>query len=332
MRTRGVLTAGFALLFSLTTGLVAAAWAAPTPSPSPSSTAKEDEGEMGNPPDQVDVPPVSTLAAPSFQLPFPCGQTWTGNSSNSSAHKSYEIDFNRGSTADADRGDTVVAAAAGTVVISAHQGSTNGYGNLVKIDHGGGWSTYYAHLTVRSVSAGAQVAQGQKIGTVGNTSRPGNNISPHLHYEVRQGTSYPGNIRKATFNGATFGYPNASVTSKNKCGGGGGSTNPHTAESVCGTGYKVIDSAALGSSGTVYLTFNAANGNNCVATIKKASLGKATATTAYLEVAGKTRATDTGSFEYYAGPVRAAAADKCVKWGGKAGSSTYNSPSEHCGS
>ncbi|MET7339649.1 M23 family metallopeptidase, partial [Nonomuraea sp. NPDC005650] len=271
-------------------------------------------------------------AAPGFQVPFPCGQTWTGNSSNSSAHKSYEIDFNRGSTADADRGDTVVAAAAGTVVISAHQGSANGYGNLVKIDHGGGWSTYYAHLTVRSVSAGAQVTQGQKLGTVGNTSKPGNNISPHLHFEVRQGTSYPGNIRKAVFNGATFGYPNASVTSKNKCGGGGGSTNPHTAESVCGAGYKVIDSAALGSNGTVYLTFNSANGNNCVATIKKASLGKATATTAYLEVAGKARATDTGNFEYYAGPVRAAAAKKCVKWGGKAGSSTYNSPSEHCGS
>ncbi|MFG6201788.1 M23 family peptidase, partial [Nonomuraea sp. JJY05] len=95
---------------------------------------------------------------------------------------------------------------------------------------------------------------------------------------------------------------------------------------------KVIDSAALGSSGTVYLTFNSANGNNCVATIKKTSLGKATATTAYLEVAGKSRVSDTGSFEYYAGPVRAAAAGKCVKWGGKAGSSTYNSPSEHCGS
>ncbi|MBB5775424.1 N-acetylmuramoyl-L-alanine amidase [Nonomuraea jabiensis] len=114
--------------------------------------------------------------------------------------------------------------------------------------------------------------------------------------------------------------------------GGGGGTNPHTAESVCGAGYKVIDSAALGSSGTVYLTFNSTNGNNCVATIKKASLGKATATAAFLEVKGKTRATDTGNFDYYAGPVRAAAADKCVKWGGKAGTSTYESGFEHCGS
>ncbi|MEW9550576.1 M23 family metallopeptidase [Nonomuraea sp. NPDC050783] len=304
------------MVLALSAGLVGgqAAWAAPDPN---------------DPPDQVDVPEVSTLAAPSFQLPFPCGQKWTGNSSNSSAHQSYEIDFNRGSTADADLGDTVVAAAAGTVVISAHQGSTNGYGNLVKIDHGGGWTSYYAHLDTRAVSAGAAVKQGQKIGTVGNTSKPGNNISPHLHYEVREGTGYPSNIRKATFDGVTFGYPTATVTSKNACGTT--PANPHTPEEVCGSGYKVIDKAALGSAGTVYLLYNSGNGYNCVATIKATSLGTATATSAYLEVQGKARVTDSGSFTYYAGPVRAAAADKCVRWGGKAGSAVYDSPFEHCG-
>ncbi|MEQ4723672.1 peptidoglycan recognition family protein [Nonomuraea sp. B19D2] len=113
--------------------------------------------------------------------------------------------------------------------------------------------------------------------------------------------------------------------------GGGGGTNPHTPESVCGSGYKVIDSAALATAGTVFLLYNSANGTNCVATIKKTSLGKATATTAYLEVDGKDRVTDTGNFEYYAGPVRAAAPDKCVRWGGKAGAGTYDSPLEHCG-
>ncbi|MGN9843302.1 N-acetylmuramoyl-L-alanine amidase [Nonomuraea sp. H19] len=113
--------------------------------------------------------------------------------------------------------------------------------------------------------------------------------------------------------------------------GGGGGTNPHTPESVCGSGYKVIDSAALGTAGTVHLLYNSANGSNCVATIKKTSLGKATATSAYLEVEGKARVTDSGNFDYYAGPVRASAADKCVKWGGKVGTSAYNSPLEHCG-
>ncbi|MEU7897205.1 M23 family metallopeptidase [Nonomuraea sp. NPDC049152] len=290
------------------------------------SVAAADPGdEGGDPPNQVTAD-VGVMAT-NFQMPFPCGQSWNGNSSASSAHQSWEIDFNRGSTPDADLGDTVVAAAAGTVVISAHQGSTNGYGNLVKIDHGGGWATYYAHLNVRSVSVGQSVSQGQKVGTVGNTSKPGNNISPHLHYEVRLGSSYPSNIQKAVFNGVTFGYPIQTLTSKN-CGG---SSNPHTPQEVCGAGYSVIDSAALGSSGTVYLLYNSGNGYNCVATMKSASLGTATATTAYLEVQGSSRITDSGNYEYYAGPVRASAADKCVKWGGKAGSSTYDSPFEHCG-
>ncbi|MGV9772732.1 N-acetylmuramoyl-L-alanine amidase [Streptosporangium sp. NPDC003464] len=114
-------------------------------------------------------------------------------------------------------------------------------------------------------------------------------------------------------------------------GGSGGGTNPHTPESVCGSGYTVIDSAALGTAGTVYLLYNSATGYNCVATLKKTSLGTATATSAYLEVQGSSRITDSGNFAYYAGPVRAAAADKCVKWGGKAGASSYDSPFEHCG-
>jgi murein DD-endopeptidase MepM/ murein hydrolase activator NlpD len=337
MRPRGVLTVGFVLLAGLMSGQAAsagpiaaagpaAAKAAPTPAPSP------DQPEQNDPPNTVDVPLVSTLATPNFQLPFPCGQKWTGNSSNSSAHRAHEIDFNRGSTASADLGDTVVAAAAGTVVISAHQGSTNGFGNLVKIDHGGGWQTFYAHLNVRSVSAGARVSQGQKIGTLGKTSKPGNNISPHLHFEVRQGTGYPGNIRKAVFNGVTFGYPQQTLTSKNACGGGGGGggTNPHTPEEVCGSGFKVIDTAALGTAGTAYLLYNTGTGANCVATIKKTSLGTATAASAFLEVQGKARVTDSGNFTYYAGPVRASASGKCVKWGGKAGTATYTSPFEHC--
>ncbi|GLW05924.1 peptidase M23 [Microtetraspora sp. NBRC 13810] len=297
MKLRALVTAGLALLFGLTSSIVTAPGAS---------------------------------AATNFQLPFPCNQSWTGNSSASSAHRSYEIDFNRGGTADADLGDTVVAAASGTVEISAHQGSTNGYGNLVKINHGSGYSTYYAHLRVRSVSAGQSVAQGQKIGEVGNSSSPGNNISPHLHYEVRSGTAaYPANITRAVFNGTTFGYPNQTLTSRNSCSGGG-TPNPYTPQEVCGSGYDVIDQAALGSAGTVYLLWNGSS--NCVATMKSTSVGTATATTAYLEVQGSARITDSGNFAYYAGPVRAAAANKCVKWGGRAGSGVYDSPFEHCGS
>ncbi|WP_410662516.1 sialidase family protein [Amycolatopsis sp. lyj-84] len=100
---------------------------------------------------------------------------------------------------------------------------------------------------------------------------------------------------------------------------------------ACGSGYGVIDSAPLGTAGTVYLSYNASIGQNCVSTMKSASAGTATATSAYLEVQGSARLTDSGSFSWFAGPVRAAAADKCVKWGGSAGGTKYDSPSEHCG-
>jgi hypothetical protein len=156
-------------------------------------------------------------AEPAFQLPFPCGQTWHGNNPDSSAHVTkWEIDFNRGD----DLGSPVLAAAAGTVATAANQGSANGYGNLVKISHGSsGYFSYYAHLRDMTVSAGDTVTQGQLIGHVGNTSKPGNAIQPHLHYEVRHGSPYPDNIQPAVFAGVRFPYPDGDVTSKN-CGGG----------------------------------------------------------------------------------------------------------------
>ncbi|MEU4423179.1 protein kinase [Actinoplanes sp. NPDC024001] len=111
-------------------------------------------------------------------------------------------------------------------------------------------------------------------------------------------------------------------------------TQPYTAAQVCGSGYQVIDSAALKASGAVkgrvYLLYQASSGKNCVVTLKTTSVGEKTATTAYLEVKGKSRVTDSGSFAYYAGPVRAAAAATCVKWGGSVGTATYASPFEHC--
>lgn len=259
------------------------------------------------------------LAAPAFQMPFPCGQTWTGNSSASSAHVSWEIDFNRAD----DEGDTVVAAAAGTVEVSAHQGSLNGYGNLIVINHGGGYYSYYAHLNTRAVTAGQAVLRGQAIGTVGNTSKPGNNILPHLHYEVRYPDRSQSHIIRAVFNGVTFPYDVGTVTSNN-CAT---SYDPAT---VCGSGFEPIDSAALGTAGTVNLLWKGATSQNCVVTLKMASVGTPTATSAFLEPEGSTRTTDSGNFGYYAGPV-IRAAPGCVRWGGSAGGSSYTSGFEHCG-
>ena len=57
------------------------------------------------------------------------------------------------------------------------------YGNYVLIDHGGGISTLYAHMSDRLVSAGDTVSAGQIIGHVGLT---GNTFGYHLHFEVRE--------------------------------------------------------------------------------------------------------------------------------------------------
>ncbi|MEV6520614.1 M23 family metallopeptidase [Longispora sp. NPDC051575] len=264
----------------------------------------------------------ASAAAPAFQMPFPCGQAWNGDSDNSSAHVSWELDFNRGSSANADLGDTVVAAAAGTVDVSAHQGSVNGYGNLVVLNHGGGYYTYYAHLNKRAVTAGQSVLRGQAIGSVGNTSKPGNGISPHLHFEVRYPDRSQSHIIKAVFNGSTFGYPNSTPTSNN-C------ATQRDPATVCGAGFEMTDSVKLGTAGTANLLWKGSTSQNCAVTLKMSSVGTGTATSAFLEPQGASRTTDSGSFTEYAGPV-VRTSPNCVKWGGSAGGSSYTSGFEHC--
>jgi hypothetical protein len=106
-------------------------------------------------------------------------------------------------------------------------------------------------------------------------------------------------------------------------------TNPYTPTGVCGSGYVVRDSHPMTAS-TIYLLYNGAS--NCVVTIKTSSIGTATRTGAYLQVSGATPIDDTDSYSYYAGPVKASAAGKCVIWGGgtSAGGFWYSNWS-HCG-
>lgn len=78
-------------------------------------------------------------------------------------------------------GTGVYAANTGVVIYAGGQG---GYGNLVLVDHGGGFVTAYAHLSGFAASEGQTVSRGELIGYVGST---GDSTGPHLHFETRIG-------------------------------------------------------------------------------------------------------------------------------------------------
>jgi murein DD-endopeptidase MepM/ murein hydrolase activator NlpD len=82
----------------------------------------------------------------------------------------------------AAEGTPIRAAADGTVILLQSEYESGGYGNYTCLDHGGGLSTCYAHLSSFATSSGAGVGQGDLIGYVGNT---GNSFGAHLHFEVR---------------------------------------------------------------------------------------------------------------------------------------------------
>ena len=75
-------------------------------------------------------------------------------------------------------GTPVAAAASGTVIVASYQGNC---GNMVAIDHHGGLSTLYCHLSQMFVGVGQQVQRGQAIGAAGAT---GDATGPHVHFQV----------------------------------------------------------------------------------------------------------------------------------------------------
>ena len=119
---------------------------------------------------------VSTVAQPTIwpvegRLLGPFGQRTDPFSGEGAFHKGVDIS--------APYGTPVIATAEGIVTFSEFE---SGYGRLVVVTHGGGMSTYYAHLSRAYVHAGQQVQRGDQVGAVGSTGRV---TAPHLHYEVR---------------------------------------------------------------------------------------------------------------------------------------------------
>src|SRR3546814_12052452 len=86
----------------------------------------------------------------------------------------------------------LIAARTGTPVYATGDGYigrsrwAGGYGNLVEINHGGGYQTRFGHLSRRMVGEGQYVRRGTLIGLIGSTGR---STGPHLPYEVRYNAS-----------------------------------------------------------------------------------------------------------------------------------------------
>ena len=79
----------------------------------------------------------------------------------------------------AQYGTPIKAVASGTVTCASYQG---GYGNIVKLNHGNGVETYYAHCSKLYVKQGQNVKAGEVIAAVGST---GHSTGAHLHLEIR---------------------------------------------------------------------------------------------------------------------------------------------------
>lgn len=184
----------------------------------------------------VGVAPAS--AAPTFQMPFICGQSWKAATYGGHQPSYYAVDWNNDNGDAWERGQPVLASAPGTVVTSAYDGTA--YGNYVVIDHGAGWRTLYAHLSARSVSGGS-VAQAQQIGTIGGTP----NWPVHLHYEQRLNDV----VQAAAINGSPIAYTTTyngnPYTSKNGCTSSPAYVRYYTTGTVNlrtgpGTGYAIV--------------------------------------------------------------------------------------------
>jgi murein DD-endopeptidase MepM/ murein hydrolase activator NlpD len=147
-----------------------------TTQPSTRAAADRPTGTSTTP-----APTTTTTTAAPPPPPDPNALVWPARGGIWSGFGHRASGRHTGTDIGAPPGSTIVAAQSGAVV---YAGWESGYGLEVRIDHGGGISTLYAHMARSFVGVGQTVTQGQAIGTVGSTGRVS---APHLHFEVRVG-------------------------------------------------------------------------------------------------------------------------------------------------
>ena len=101
------------------------------------------------------------------------GYGWRSDPFTKARKKHYGMDFT------APRGTPIYASGDGKIIRADQRSS--GYGKHVRIDHGFGYVSLYAHMSKYNVRKGQKVKRGDLIGFVGNTGR---SQAPHLHYEI----------------------------------------------------------------------------------------------------------------------------------------------------
>lgn len=170
--------------------------AAPTPEPSPSPTAEPTPTPL---PAAVTAFLESQTAFADYELPEKADYSYvelpfkytvpvSGYNSSGYGYRLHPIlntvRFHYGTDFAASSGETVLAFAAGTVSFAGYNES---YGWHVKIDHGDGWETLYAHCSKLYAEKGQTVSPGDRIALVGST---GLATGPHLHFELTRDGKY----------------------------------------------------------------------------------------------------------------------------------------------
>jgi len=144
------------------------------------------------------------LADGTYEIGTPFGQSGS----------MWSTGFHTGQDFPAAIGTTVRAVTSGVVTVEHPAWA----GNLVRIDHGNGLETLYAHLSRVDVANGQQVKAGEQIGAVGTE---GNSTGPHLHFEVRLGGD-PVNPMPFLATGSASvgwgGYSNGMIPASKLCG------------------------------------------------------------------------------------------------------------------
>ncbi len=143
--------------------------------------AAQNSGSSGQ--SNQSVEPVQTSSGYTFPLPSGYRRV-TSRFGNRKHPITGQYKLHTGVDISAPNGTTIMAAKSGTVIIA---GRSTAYGNYVVINHGGGLTTLYAHMSKLGTTKGATVNAGDTIGYVGST---GYSTGNHLHFEVRLNGSY----------------------------------------------------------------------------------------------------------------------------------------------